>query len=281
MRYLEFLPSPRLHRHVECYWHLQSAKQPSLPGAERIVPDGCVELIFNLAERFHRFHANGKVEVQPQTLIAGQMRSYALIQPLGQVMLWGIRFRPAGAFAFLHVPMRQLTDQILAGEAVLARWATELQERLVLTRSIRASIQLIEAALLQRHHERWQCDRLVEEAVRRIAATDGRVQVERLFVDLGLSGRQIERKFQSMVGFSPKTLARILRFQRIFKSAGDAADSWSTVAVDCGYYDQAHLIHDFQQFAGQNPSSFLLEQTEMSAYFTRKNRMSIFYNTKS
>ncbi len=248
MRYLEFPPSPRLRRYVECYWQLQSSRQPSPPAAERIVPDGCVELIFNFGDRFKRFHVNGKVEVQPETLIAGQMRSYALIQPLGQIMLWGIRFRPAGAFAFLHVPLQQLTDQIIEGEAVLARWASELQERLALAHSIRACIKLFEAALLQRQHDRWQCDRLVEEAVRRIAATDGRVQVERLFADLGLSGRQIERKFQSMVGFSPKMLARILRFQRIFKSAGHALDSWSAVAVDCGYYDQAHLIHDFQQY---------------------------------
>jgi methylphosphotriester-DNA--protein-cysteine methyltransferase len=281
MRYLEFTPKPRLRRYVECYWHLQSAQQPWLLTPERILPDGCVELILNLADRFKRFHVTGEVEVQPPTLIAGQMRTYALIQPLGQVKLWGIRFRPAGAFAFLHVPLQQLTDQIIDGEVVLARWATELQERLALAHSVRTSLKLIEAALWQRQHERWQCDRLVEEAVRRIAATEGRVQVERLFMDLGLSGRQIERKFQSMVGFSPKTLARIFRFQKIFKSAGTAADSWSAVAVDCGYYDQAHLIHDFQQFAGQSPSSFLLAQTEMSAFFTRKNRMSIFYNTKS
>jgi transcriptional regulator GlxA family with amidase domain len=196
-------------------------------------------------------------------------------------MLWGIRFRPAGAFAFLHVPMLQLTDQIIAGEAFLKRWANELHERLGAACSSRASIKLIEAALLRRRHERWQCDALIEEAVRRIVATDGRVKIERLFAELGLSNRQIERKFQIMVGLSPKMLARVLRFQSVFTSAGHAAGAWSAVAVDCGYYDQAHLIRDFQQFAGQNPSPFLLEQTEMSAHFTRKNRMSVFYNTRS
>jgi AraC-like DNA-binding protein len=184
-----------------------------IPAAERILPDGCVELVFNLADPFRRFHANGKTEVQPRMLITGQMRSYALIQPSGRVMLWGIRFRPSGAFAFLHVPLQQLTDQIIEGAAVLEKWANELHERLGLAHSLHASIELIETALLQRLHERWQCDQLIEEAVRRILVSEGRVRVEQLFADLGLSGRQIERKFRIMVGLSPKMLARILRFQ--------------------------------------------------------------------
>ena len=137
----------------------------------------------------------------------------------------------------------------------------------------------MENALCRRLQERWQSDRLIEEAVRRIVRTEGRVPVENLFAGPGLSGRQIERKFQTLVGFRPKMLARIVRFQRIFKIANPSLAPWSAIAHDCGYYDQAHLIHDFQQFAGENPSAFLLEQTEMSAYFTRKQRMSFFYNT--
>ncbi len=281
MRYTEFPPSPPLRRYVESYWHMQSGPQYSRSAADKIMPDGCIELIFNVADAFKRFHANGTIEIQPQILVAGQMMSYALIAPMGQVKLWGIRFRPGGALAFLHVPLYELTDQILAGTAILGAWAGKLQERLDLAHGRRAGIKLIEAALLQRLHERWQCDPLIEEAVRRILATEGRAQVEGLFADLGLGGRQIERKFQMMVGLRPKMLARIIRFQKVFRSTSHKPDSWSAVAVACGYYDQAHLIHDFQQFAGQNPSSFLLEQTEMSAFLTRKNRMSIFYNTKS
>jgi len=279
MRYIEIPPSPFLSRDLESFWYLESNIKPKIPPREKILPDGCSELIFNLAEPFRRFHANGKIERQPQILLAGQMRSYAQIAPVGQVQLLGIRFRPGGAFAFLHVPMHELTDQIIEGSEVLGNWVNELQEKLMYGRSLRSRIELIEVALSQRLQKRWQSDRVIAEAVRRILATEGRVQVESLFADLGLSGRQVERKFQTMVGLSPKMLARIMRFQKIFKLAGQQPDSWSGIAHDCGYYDQAHLIHDFQQFAGQNPSAFLLAQTEMSSYLMRKNRMPVFYNT--
>ena len=279
MRYVEFPPAPPLRRYIESYWHLRSGEKPSLSSSDRIVPDGCAELIFNLAEPFRRFHAEGKIEIQPAILVAGQMRSYALIEPMGQVRLWGIRFRPGGAFPFLHLPMHELTDHILDGVAVLGKWARELQERLAQARSWREGGKVMDAALWQRLREGWTCDPLLEEAVRRILATEGRVPVESLFADLGLGARQIERKFRLLVGLNPKMLARIIRFQKIFKWAEHGLHAWSAVAYDCGYYDQAHLIHDFQQFSGQNPSVFLLEQTEMSAYFMRKARMSVFYNT--
>ncbi len=71
------------------------------------------------------------------------------------------------------------------------------------------------------------------------------------------------------------------RFQNVLKALEANAQGWSNVALACGYYDQAHLIHDFKAFSGQNSSAFLLAQTQMSAYLTRKNRTSFFCKKKS
>ena len=115
--------------------------------------------------------------------------------------------------------------------------------------------------------------------VQRIIMSDGRQSVARLSQDIGLTGRQLERKFQIMVGISPKLLARIIRFQKVFKAMGQAAASWSAVAYECGYYDQAHLIHDFRTFSGESPTAFYNYDHEVSEYFMRKNRRSDFYKT--
>ena len=76
MHYREIPPSPKLSRYVESFWRLESGSKPDMVAREKILPDGCVELIFNLADPFRRFHANGEIEKQPRLLIAGQMRRF-------------------------------------------------------------------------------------------------------------------------------------------------------------------------------------------------------------
>src|SRR5436190_23474652 len=111
MNYQETLPSPRLAGYVKCYWALEfngvDASEP-----EPVVPDGCIEIVFNLADRFRRFYGNGDVEVQPSSLIAGQMRESILIGPSGEVRLFGVRFQPAGACAFFRFDMSDLANRI-------------------------------------------------------------------------------------------------------------------------------------------------------------------------
>jgi transcriptional regulator GlxA family with amidase domain len=111
---------------------------------------------------------------------------------------------------------------------------------------------------------------------------DGMIPIERLQKMAGISERQLERQFQTQVGLTPKFFSRLLRFQKVFKAVMQNRNlGWSFIASECGYYDQAHFIHDFKSFSGQNPSAYFNEDHRMAEYFTRKNRMSDFYNTIS
>lgn len=90
---------------------------------------------------------------------------------------------------------------------------------------------------------------------------------------MGMSLRQLERKFEQLVGLSPKQLARIIRFQSVFRSAGcTPAPAWAEVALDCGYYDQAHFIREFKQLSGQSPAALFAAGSPLTEVFTRKNR---------
>ncbi len=279
MNYLEKPPSPSLQRYLEAFWQIEAQQPFTNPTQEKILPDGCIEIIFNLADRFQRFHADGTIEKQPRVLVVGQMRQHAAIAPTGRVQLFGIRFRPSGAFPFLRLPLHELTDQILDAAEIWRDFVNELEERLHNARSFAGKIRQAETVLLRRLQ--LEGDRAVEALVDRIIATEGCRSVTMLAQDIGLSKRQLERRFQISVGLSPKLLARIIRFQKIFKAIEETPHGWSNVALSCGYFDQAHLIHDFKAFSGQNPSAFLLEQTQMSAHLIRKNRTSFFYKTKS
>jgi AraC-like DNA-binding protein len=280
MRYRAIPPGPYLAKFIECFWTLESRERSSVTSPERILPDGCVELIFNLADAFKRHHANGALEIQPQTLIAGQMRRYAMIEPAGRVKLFGVRFHPGGAYPFLQFPLSELTDQIIGFDSVWNRGGKELADRIQSARSVRERIGITEMTLLARLEQRRSVDRRVDAVVKTIVAREGLVSLERLRRNLGISERQLERKFQTTVGITPKFLCRTLRFQKVFKAVErHQTVNWGFIASECGYYDQAHFIHDFREFSGQNPTAYFSQDHEMSEYFTRKNRLSDFYNT--
>lgn len=76
----------------------------------------------------------------------------------------------------------------------------------------------------------------------------------------------------------PQVFCRILRLQKVF-TARHRPLPWSFIAAECGYFDQARFIHDFKALSGQTPAMYFSEAHEMSEYFTRKNRLSDFYNT--
>jgi AraC-like DNA-binding protein len=117
---------------------------------------------------------------------------------------------------------------------------------------------------------------------RRLLATDGRVALGSLARELDCSHRTLIARFRTYVGFPPKTVARLLRFNRVVRSIDRAsrtranepvgkpyietaladagrvgAARWADIAADCGYFDQAHLINDFREFAGDTPDAFL------------------------
>lgn len=279
MRYSEITSRPPLNRFVECFWTLEG-DGPSAGGTpERILPDGCVELILNFGDRFSQ-HQNNQRELQPRHFLVGQMSGPILISPNGAVQLLGIRFHPGGTAPFLRVPMNDLTDQI----AELGSLSSELERELLIVSedlsSLRERTTAIESVLMARllrgsHHS------FAIKLAARIVESAGCVSVDQLATAAGISSRQLERRFLREIGIGPKLLGRILRFQQVFRAVERVDSAWASIAVECGYYDQAHLIRDFTQFAGQTPAVLLAERSALTEAFTRKTRMSDFSNTST
>jgi len=91
-----------------------------------------------------------------------------------------------------------------------------------------------------------------------IEASAGTLEIDALAEELGWSRKHLIRRFTDQFGLPPKRTARILRFSRaIGLLRAGAVESWSALAVDCGFYDQAHMIHNFHRFAGSAPAEFL------------------------
>lgn len=277
MRYSEIRPTAPLRRFVECFWTLEGDGSVATPPAERILPDGCVELILNFGDRFLQ-HFDGERKVQPRNFLVGQMTGPILISPCGTVELLGIRFQPGGTRPWLDVPAHEVTDRVVDLGGLSSRLEQGLLRACADAPGLNDKVAAADAFLCSRLNDRKFDSQLLALAAT-IIDCGGLVSVDQLASHAGVSSRQLERRFQREVGIGPKLLARIVRFQQVFRAVEQCNAAWADVAVECGYYDQAHLIRDFHQFAQQTPAVLFASQTPLTESFTRKARASHFSNT--
>jgi len=264
---------------VECFWALESNAQGSDQKTERILPDGCVEIVLNFAKPFAQ-HTDDSTRVQPLNFIVGQMTRPIFISPTGPVQLIGIRFHPGGTTPFFRFPMNELTNQVVELGSFARTLEAKLLSEAVDLPDVNDKVAALQKVLLRILHNS-KTDFGLLRIAGRIVESSGMISVDDLANDAGLSSRQLERRFLSEVGVGPKLLSRILRFQDVFRAVDANESSWPTVAVYCGYYDQAHLIRDFRQFAHDTPVVLFAQQSALTESFTRKRRMSGFSNTNN
>ena len=279
MRYSEFHPKSPLNQVLECFWALESDTVTPDHRTERILPDGCVEIVLNFAAPFAQ-HTGDTTNVQPRNFIVGQMTGPMLITPTGPVQLIGIRFHPGGTAPFFRLPIHELTNDVVELAAFARALGTKLLAESVHLPQLADKVFAIEKALT-RVLQASKNDLRVLRIAARIVQSSGMIPIDNLADESGLSSRQLERRFRAEVGVGPKLLSRILRFQQVFRAVDANEPAWPIVALDCGYYDQAHLIKDFRQFAQQTPAVLFAEQSHLTESFTRKRRVSTFSNTST
>lgn len=277
MRYCETRPSFSLQPFVECFWTLEGDGSAGSSPPERILPDGCIELILNFGDPFLQ-HTEGQRKLQPRNFLVGQMTGPILISPSGRVELLGIRFQPGGTRAFVEVAADEITDEVADLGGVSARLERDLWSVCADAASLAQKVAAVEAYLSGRLSKARYDGQLLQLAAI-VIKRGGLISVDELASAAGISSRQLERRFLREVGIGPKLLARILRFQQVFRAVEKCDGAWAAVALECGYYDQAHLIRDFNQFAQQTPAVLFAAPSLLTESFTRKTRTSNFSNT--
>ncbi len=122
-------PSPALVPLAAGIWFASSKGSASAPAAEPIVPDGFMELVFNLADPFVRLPPDGDTQ-QPLDLLVGQLTEPTTARSTGRVDLVGVRLRPDRAACVLGMPAWLLRNQLISAEQVFGSRLTELIEAL-------------------------------------------------------------------------------------------------------------------------------------------------------
>jgi AraC-like DNA-binding protein len=239
---------PPLSRWVDFVWLTEGYVQPH--AAERVLPTGCVDLILSLYE-----HAEADVlaGARSQSIVIDTSRSLSFI---------GVRFRPGGAFPFLTLPVGELQDIGVEPALVWGAAARVLREQLLAAAAPDARFRILECFLLDRLRKARESHAAVRYAIDAIGASEGSANIAGIVEHTGLSPRRFIAAFRDEVGVAPKVFSRLARFRRVIGSLRQAHDvDWASVALDCGYFDQSHFIHDFRSFAGVSPSAYLRQRT--------------------
>jgi AraC-like DNA-binding protein len=222
----ELAPPPGLEQQVACVWIGDGS-------AVHVLPDACVDIVWTKGQLMVAGPATGP-DLAPAT--PGQARC-------------GVRFRVGAAGAALGLPASELLDEIVPIEEIWGDAGRRVGNRIA---AAERPLEALVAGVYDRISGAG--DDLVREAVFRLRG--GEDSVERLARATAVSERQLRRRFERGVGYGPRTLRRVLRFQR-FLGLAQGGGSLARMAADAGYADQAHLVRDCRRLAGTTPSALL------------------------
>jgi AraC-like DNA-binding protein len=256
-RFREYPIHPALAPFVKCIWSLESDQPIHDAPRERILPDSCVELVFHFADPFRSHFSNGESALQPRSFLVGQMKRFLEIEPAGRMGLIAVRFHARGAYRFLPQPLSAIANEIVDLREIWKQCADEWTERIALARGIEERVRIIVEVLIESLHRNGQQDCVVDRCLHLIETQGGQLSVAELASAIGVSNRQLTRRFENGVGVSPKEFSRVKRFLRSLRHLKSRKQRTLTeTALECGYFDQAHFNHEFRQFAGMTPGEF-------------------------
>lgn len=186
---------------------------------------------------------------------AGLFAGPVVIESFGGACCVQVNFTPLGARRFFRQPMSELTDSMVVLDDVLGGEGMALRERLGNAPDWAARFDIAEAFVAARLENAAETPLEIAWAYDRIITSGGRTRISVLAEKLGRSRKHLASGFSDAIGIGPKTLSRIVRFNRALGLSRQQTVDWADIAADCGYADQAHLVREFRDLAGETPTA--------------------------
>ena len=224
---------------------------------ERMVPTGDVNLLVNLdVDEFRMYDGPDRQSARRVrgAVLAGPRERHAVIDTEEQRWILMVHFRFGGATPFFTAPQWEMANQFVELDDLWGDDGAVLRERLLEAATDEQRLWIVESALLERVVRSLQPDPAVALAV---AALERGASVSEVASRLGLLPKTLARRFRDQVGLLPKRFSRVRRLQQVLSAIEPLpAVDWAETAVDHGYFDQAHLVHDFQELVGTTPTAY-------------------------
>jgi AraC-like DNA-binding protein len=244
---------PRLAGLVDHLWHSAGL----IPERrERVLPNGTFEVVLSLGDR-HRLVDGDRLRVLPVASFGGLRSTPFILDHPDRCDTLGIVLRPAGAFALLRRPLSEVVGLTVDARELLGRDVDELAERCAETRDPDVRFALVACWLWDRIARARAPDSSIAWMAAQIEASAGELRVGALQKETGLSKARVIERFRAQIGVRPKLYARLVRFRRVLDCLQRGDLALADVALEAGYYDQAHLSVEFREFAGLSPTAFI------------------------
>jgi len=224
---------------------------------ERVCPNGAMELVSNLADRNLSFYdGTGRQRVRVPLLAGPYSRSF-LVDRSEFTAVLGVRLKPGAGRVFFPFPAHELHNRDVPLEDLYPKEAACLYDELLAAGALHVQFRVLERYLIGKIRRGLPLHPVVEHAVQEFLKEPGVRAIADVQSETGLSHTRFNEIFRDHVGLTPKLFCRIRRFRTVLQHIEKGLPvSWAALAVTCGYFDQAHLIHDFRAFSGITPAAF-------------------------
>lgn len=267
MRRYFVIPCAPLQPYVDRLWGWESDDLLQLPA---MLPGTGAELLFHYGQPF-AIQSQQQQAAPPglAQLLCARRRPY---QPLPQSALGfiAVRFRSGALRHFCPLLLGDLRDDVVPVGEVWGQDGLDVADRVAQAGTRDQRVSLLEGWLLRCLYRHHQTQPAIEAALRQLYYGHREVKIDQLADQLGMSRRHFERVFRGEIGVTPKLFQRTARFNLTIRELLLSASSDTlAVALDHGYYDQAHFIHDFQTFVGDSPAAYLQTTTRVAHFYNQ------------
>lgn len=267
MRYKEFRPDGILKNYIQCYFVCESDNAGYTE--DKVFASGSIEIMFNLGSAGPQQIMNGDLVTQPAVQLWGQTIHPFTFSTSGRHAMFGIRFFPHTAALFFNERIEEFNDRVIDLEQIGGKETVVLHSKLMEAPSLERRIELVEEFLLFRlsfSEKKIAKIKLVNSIINELAKDDFFENIGTVASRYGMSSRYLQKLFLDYSGLCPNLFSKIARFQKSLYLVIERAAPLTTIAHECGYFDQSHFIKDFKFFTGSAPSRFSPESsTDLSA----------------
>lgn len=245
LNFIEVIPKGYLSKYIYSYWKLDCDYELTNSFDINIIPNGCVDLMFNK-------------NASQYVYIWGASRKAFKEKILSSPDIFGIRFLPSQINRFFKLPFEDIHKNPIRFNRLMKREFLELEEKLFSVATFPERIKVMEDYLKkQLLQNKFNINYNLLNAIYRVLKSKGNLRMEDISNEISLSCRYTRKLFKEQLGITPKEFAKIIRFQNAYKTLLEASNcKLIDLALENGYFDQAHFIKEFKNYAGVTPTKY-------------------------
>jgi AraC-like DNA-binding protein len=230
--------------------------------------DPCAEMVFHYKGTFADLAQTGinTTSTSPLAIVqgpSGQYRRFIIEQDFG---IFGAYLYPHAITDLFHLSSDEIRHETPSIQTALGRNGRQLEEQILSAHDNNERVGILSAYLLKSLNKSETGMGSLHSCIKQFIHSREPIRINETAKKYCISARQLERKFKTITGFSPKTYSRITRFQHALNNYGSPIKSLTDLAYECGYYDQSHFIHDFKEFSGYEPGTYFAGKAEGIEY---------------